>query len=235
MRIKTLATSLLVASSIFAASSASAITIGTYELSNHPDGNQSPPPYGLRLDGLLTGNSNEEYTFDFDHVLSYMTLTWDGTKIVIDGQAYGGEDNNNNASPGYVSGTTAVWDIHFEYTIGISQPGDAGGVDDLYVNADGMNFGTISSPLGSYSLEDKADNWLSFQLGDTANGSGHRGFSGISGWGWVNYGDDCVNDTCSHVRASDWLFTATLVPVPAAVWLFASGLLGLVSVARRDS
>ncbi len=229
MKIESIVFLPLVVASAFVATNANAITTGTYVLSNHPDGAIQTPLYGLRLDGLL-GDPTKEFTFDFDHASSNMTLVWDGTTIVIDGQAFGGEDTGS----GYGVGTTDVWNIHFEYTVGISTPGGEGGVDDLVVTSDNMNFGTISSTtFGSFSLEEEADSGgLAFQLGDEA-GAGHRGFAGISGWGWMNHGVDCVNNNCSHVVASDWLFTASPVPVPAAVWLFGSGLLGLVGVARR--
>ena len=36
----------------------------TYELENHIDGSADPPPYGLRLDGLL---GSGKYTFDFEY------------------------------------------------------------------------------------------------------------------------------------------------------------------------
>ncbi|WP_200821155.1 VPLPA-CTERM sorting domain-containing protein [Oceanicoccus sp. KOV_DT_Chl] len=206
-----------------------AISIGTYSLGNHSDGSESPPAYGLRLDGLLTGASNEEYTFDFDHALSNMTLTYDGTTVVIDGAAYGGEDIGS----GYQVGTTAVWDIHFEYIIGVSQPGD-GGLDDVRVDTDYNNFGSLSSSLGTFELADKADGSnMSFRFGDES-GSGHRGEPGISGWGWLRHGTDCVNESdCVNVQYSDWLFTASPVPVPAAAWLFGSALIGLVAVKRK--
>lgn len=212
----------------FITTGAQAITTGTYALSNHPDGGVAPPLYGLRLDGLL-GDPSKEYTFDFNHASSNMTLTYDGNTIIIDGQAYGGEDTGS----GY--GVTAIWDIHFEYDVGVSSPGGEGGDDDVYVNADNANFGTISSVLGSYQLEDENnESGLSFQLGDETGG-GHRNFAGISGWGWMNHGSACITEDCDHIAASDWLFTAELitVPVPAAVWLFGSGLLGLVGLARR--
>lgn len=228
---KYLAPVVLAITSTFAASNANAITVGTYNLSNHLDGSVAPPLYGLRLDGLLTGSTSEEYTFDFDHSDSAMTLTWDGNTIVINGQAFGGEDSG----AGYVTGTTAVWDIHFEYTVGVSSTGGEGGLDDVFVHADNANFGTVSSVLGSFELEDQdadSGSGLSFQLGDES-GAGHRGFAGISGWGWMNHGANCVVGDCSHIYASDWLFTASPVPVPAAVYLFGAGLLGLVGIARR--
>lgn len=233
---------------LLAAPAASAITIGTYTLANHPAGNKAPPLYGLRLDGLL---GYQYYTFDFDDASSDMTLTWNGTKIVIDGHAYGGgfDDASYHA---YLSGSTAVWDIHFEYTVGISQPGDTG-LDDLYVHipADNKNFGTLNSSLTpdiiglADHIGEDLDLTLTFQFGDGTDGLGHRGQPGISGWGWPNHGANCTTATaiatttgtgtgdCSYTPFSGWLFTASPVPVPAAVWLFASGLLGLVAFARR--
>lgn len=210
---------------------AQAITVGTYLLHNHPDGGIAPPLYGFRLDGLL-GDASKEYTFDFDHIGSNMTLNWDGSKIVIDGTAFGGEDGGLT----YVAGTTAIWDIHFEYSIGISQPGSDGGLKDLFVMSDNQNFGTISSSFGSWELEDQSNNsGLAFQFGDE-NGGGHRGFSGISGWGWVNHGSDCIAGDCSHIYASDWLFTAesVAIPVPTPIWLLSIGLFGMAVLNRRS-
>ncbi|MCB0483241.1 MAG: PEP-CTERM sorting domain-containing protein, partial [Flavobacteriales bacterium] len=201
---------------------------------NHPDGGIAPPLYGFRLDGLL-GDPAKEYTFDFDHSGSNMTLTWDGSKIVIDGTAFGGEDIGG----GYKAGTTDLWNIHFEYKIGISQSAN-GGLIDLVVHADNQNFGTISSSFGSWELEDQSNNnqntGLAFQLGDE-DGGGHRGFSGISGWGWVNHGANCISGRCDHIYSSDWLFTAekNQVPLPATIWLFGIGLLGLTVLNRGRS
>ena len=55
------------------------------------------------------------------------------------------------------------------------------------------------------------------------------------GWGWLDYSSDGGSTSKGSVKGccSDWLFTVTPVPVPPAVWLFGSGLLGLVAVARR--
>lgn len=212
----------------FNALSAHAVSTGTYTLSNHPDGSVNPPPYGLRLDGLLTGSSNEEYTFDFDHVDSAMTLIYDGSTIVIDGVAFGGEDTGG----GYAANTTALWEIHFEYTVGVSQPGSDGGLADVFAVEDAANFGTISSSLGDLELSDKTLDSFSFRFGDE-NGAGHRGADGISGWGWLMHGEDCLQgNDCVNVEYSDWLFTAVEIPVPAAAWLFGSGLLALAGGKR---
>jgi hypothetical protein len=48
----------------------------------------------------------------------------------------------------------------------------------------------------------------------------------------------CANSDCSYYEGPVYFFTSgnitgTVVPVPAAVWLFGSGLLGLLGIARR--
>lgn len=72
---------------------------------------------------------------------------------------------------------------------------------------------------------------LAFQFGDE-NGAGHRGFAGISGWGWLNHGTDCIARDCTHIYDGDWLFTAAGTGTTVAVWLFGSAL-GVMGVLRR--
>ncbi len=144
MRIKLLAIFALLAGSALTSMNASAITTGTYNLHNHPNGNAAEPYYGLRLDGLLSVPSI--YTFDFDHALSSMQLTWDGTKIVIDGSAFGGEDSGAQVMlPEPLQSGISISNIPCRSVI--SQPAD-GGLDDLKVNANNANFGTISGTVG---------------------------------------------------------------------------------------
>lgn len=49
--------------------------------------------------------------------------------------------------------------------------------------------------------------------------------AGVNGWGFFN--------GTPYTEVFSMQFTAAPVPVPAAVWLFGSGLLGLVGIARR--
>lgn len=209
---------------------AASIAPGTYLLQNHPDGNQAPPEYGLRLDGL-TGSG--VYTFDFNS--GNMTLTWDdlaGT-IHISGTAVGNQDGE-------------IWTVDFTYDTGITQVAN-GGADDIVVDSTGhhVNFGTLSSSThGNFDLRAHGKNngaGNTFIFGDEG-GAGHRGFAGLSGWGWLDYRTSESIDSMTPAGAwigsdtsltSDWLFTA--VPVPAAVWLFGSGLIGLVGFARRKA
>lgn len=203
---------------------------GLYRLHNHPDGNQRPPLYGARFDELYNATSGHDvFTLDFDAVQSavYMTINAARTEIRIFGQSWGGRDTGTAYANDLYRG---VYSFDFTYNIGVMLvPGD----DDLVVGApSGSNFGFITGPgsLGTTQLTDAAMDGKTFRLGDENNDLGHRGFSGISGWGWMNYIRD--GRMAPHVESTDWLFTATYeIPAPGALALV--GLGGLVGLRRR--
>ena len=230
----------------------------TYKLSNHPSSGDSPyNPYpvdyfGLRLDGLTTGDNYENYIFDFDHADSAMYLQHDDTlgTIHIYGSSFGGQDAESGAVCGVnqgtgpcidangdsmVDGTESVWTIDFTYNMVIPDLPDEGGFADVLVDETGSGMGTVSSPdFGTYTLTDhySTDFLASFIFGDDAQVSQDTGV--LTGWGWLDYCNPAGACTASSpLYTADWLFKATVVPVPAAVWLFGSGLLGLIAVARR--
>ena len=214
---------------------AAIIPFGTYTLSNHPDGSATPPPYGLRLDELVDLNpgSKDIFTFDFEHALSDMQLTYDATGIRIFGDAFGGEDIGGAYDPV----NSGVWQIDFKYTNIATAPGD----DDLispWSGTPGAGSGTISSLVAagplvglSFTFEDyaKASDSFSFRLGDEDDDQGHRGFNGgVSGWGWVKH-----SGSAEQEKYSDWLFTirAEDIPTPGSTLLLAGA--GLVVFVRR--
>ena len=51
--------------------------------------------------------------------------------------------------------------------------------------------------------------------------------------GWWNYGNCIADEGDAPYAQVDYTYEVSSVPVPAAVWLFGSALLGLVGVARR--
>lgn len=200
---------------------------GIYELNNHPDGNQNPPLYGARFDELynVTG-SHDVFTLDFDHPLSAVYLTVTSNSLTISGVAFGGRDTGgSHANDSYLG----LYTLNFTYSLGVTQvPGD----DDIHVNtANHANTGSILTPLGhTISLADERSSGYSFRLGNENNDLGHRGFSGVSGWGWMSYGIGSGN--YAHTASTDWLFTVgPAVPTPGAAAILG---LGSLFASRRN-
>ncbi len=209
-----------------AAAHAAAILPGQYILHNHPDGNEVPPPYGLRLDEMVDVTSGHDvFTFDFDHPSSNMILLYNDIlqRITITGQAYGGRD----IGAGYAADSyLGVYDIHFVYDVGVAlAPGD----DDLWTPVSSFsNFGTITRPDSFvHNLSDKSDGTHTFRFGDENDDNGHRGYDGLSGWGWLMVDE-------RYTAAMDFIFTAEYVaiPEPASMSLLAGGAL-LVALRRQ--
>lgn len=201
--------------------SAAIIEQGLYRLHNHPDGSATPPPYGMRLDELFNVTSDHDiFTFDFDDARSDMKLTYDGSTIRIFGSVWGGRDIGSAFAN---EATTGLYIVDFTYDLGIRL---AGGDDDLVVDTDNRaNDGYIIAPTSpdKIALVDQRLDGFSFRFGDEDNDQGHRGFAGISGWGWLTHNPA----TLDHIAASDWLFTAELIPSPATLMLAAPMMLGL--------
>ncbi len=210
-----------VAAAFAPVASAEVIVPGIYRLHDHPDGAIAPPPYGLRLVELYDVTAgNDNFTFDFDHADSEMFLTFTGTEITISGVSMGGRDTGAAwAADAYLG----LYSFSFTYSIGVSGvPGD----DDIYVVANMDNTGTVTTPLGdTLDLLDKSNGSFSFRLGDESDDAGHRGFAGISGWGWLTY------PAGAAPMGTDWIFTAELVPAPSALALL--GAAGLFRSRRR--
>ncbi len=199
---------------------------GLYKLHNHPDGSARPPLYGLRLDELYNSTGDHDiFTFDFDNALSDMKLLITSSSIHIYGKAYGGRDIGS----GYAAeAKTGLYTIDFTYSIGVGPvPGD----NDWWVKYGGpmmQNSGTIKTPIGdTILLRDKSLGDYYFRLGNEDNDAGHRGYSGISGWGWLNHGPVGSD----HIDSSDWLFTAELIPSPGSLALV--GLGAMIGLRRK--
>lgn len=193
---------------------------GTYRLADHPDANHAPPTYGLRLDELINVTAGHDvFTFSFDHAESDMRLdiTQVGTdeySVHIYGTAYGGLIDGDEYDP-VLAG---VADIDFVYMIAHPDGTD----DDLIVTTPNFtNTGTIIFDSMAIDLFDRANaEGYTFQLGDEG-GEGHRGFDGVSGWGWLDHGTAGV-----HIYSSDWLFTVVPAPGSAALLSLAVAIVG---------
>jgi hypothetical protein len=206
---------LLVAAAVVPVAGAAPIDPGVlYQLNNHPDGSEAEPFYGLRLDGLM-GDVDEEWTFDFDHPDSQMTMLWDDMAATLDisGVTFGGEDEGAQYDPA----TTALWQIDFRYTNVL----DAGAQ---------LQVPELNGPFGLGTIKNLSTQQV-FQLIDTGSGTtffvggDHRGFDGVSGWGWLNH-SGAPGGLGEHVYSSDWIFTVgTALPEPSAGMLMGGSLL----------
>ncbi len=188
----------------------------TYRLENHPDGIAAKPFYGLRLDNLFdTGTSDDTITFNFEADGAAMFMDISGDTIHIYGIAFGGPDitnmqpanstDHNGDISGYNPTLSNFWEIDFTYQNIVELMPDLGIQDLLALNGmDGT--GTIKNLANDtvYDLTGKSSGQFAFQLGDEASGSGHRGFPGVSGWGWLMA--SLVGEPING-GTMDWLFT----------------------------
>ncbi len=201
--------------------SAGGLTIGQYLLGDHPGGGENPPPYGLRLDGIVAGGvASLSLGHHGDTIL---TVTDDGgaLSINISGTLYGGEVDGMG---GYVSASS--YTIDMDYVLGVSDEGNGWAVNGFSASNSGTltNLDTMDV-IDLYGKDNAAGLVFAF-LAD-----GHRLDGDDDSWvgrGWITDQSD-GSDPYSGYR--DWLFTATKVPAPGALALL--GLGGLCSARRR--
>ena len=203
---------------------AQAISIGRYRLGNHPDGSVATPFYGLRLDGLLTGDTRDVYTFDFRNVF----LDYDGTDVKISGKVFGGLDTG----AGYSSDQSGVWDLRFRYK-NVTATGDGLVANRGNGFIQSKDFAEDRGKFRLKSFRGTHDNAFSIA-------TGHRGVSGLSGFGWLNHfptdgGSGGGRD--SHIYSSDYLFTVEKVPEPSTILatIFAAGGAQLINRKRKKA
>jgi hypothetical protein len=201
--------------------SAGGLTIGQYQLSDHPAGGENPPPYGLRLDGIL-GAGTQTLSIDF-HNDTVLTVSDNGgnLEINITGTLYGGEVDGMG---GYVS--AASYDAVFNYVVNVTDEGNGWAVNGF----DASNGGTLTNQDTNavtevYGMNDAGGLVLAF-LAD-----GHRLTGDDTTWvgrGWIT---DQPDGTDPHAGFRDWLFKGELIPAPSSFALL--GLGGLVASRRR--
>jgi MYXO-CTERM domain-containing protein len=227
-RVPALAVAGIAASVIASAASAQILAPGTYFIHNHPDGFMNPPPYGLRLDELynVDNSQSDVFTFDFNDSSSNMRLTYDGSTIRIFGNTLGGRDIGTGYANDQYLGNYV---IDFTYRVNVQQSN----IDDdlVVIPVNPANNGTILTPLGDTKIlteEPLGPNPVTdytFRLGNENDDLGHRGFPGLSGWGWLRV-DGAYNS------GNDWIFTiGNPVPAPGIAGLL--GLAGLAASRRK--
>ncbi len=235
---------------------ASAASVRQFELFDHPDGNENPPPYGLRFDDILAGSGGDGgvTTFSFDTFAdTILTVTDDmmgSITINISGNLFGGEKDS-----GFGVGQ---WALDFNYTMNVAPDGTGWIVTDN----DSDNNGTLTK-VGD---EGGVDDGTSFEFRDKSEMGGDTSFRFLQdghrlddfpdmadmdpwvgrGWFkslWYYDGDDDDDDDSRGWKktkgAHDFLFLGKEIdgdpgdpiPLPSAAGL---GLVGLgVVVSRR--
>jgi len=217
---KTFLTAALIAGTAMSASAGSTV-VGQYLLDDHHDGNQNPPPYGLRLDNLIeTGVFTMSLGFYSDTIL---TVYDDGgnLSINISGTLNGGLIDGVG---GYISSDDYL--VDFTYAVNVSDVGNGWEVNGFDAGNTGtvtnMSTNAVTTLYGMPNIDG-----LNFAfLAD-----GHRIGNDNSTWvgrGWLTGESDGSNPLAGD---RDWLFTATEIPAPGSMALL--GLGGLVAGRRR--
>jgi hypothetical protein len=215
------------------------------KLGDHPDANESPPAYGLRLDNLFAGaaaGSGGVTTFSFNNpahgAAMYIQIhdtNDDGfaDRIELSGTVYGGD-----VSSGYATG---LYSLNFVFEMGVGTVADGWNASTAHLGG-----GTLEAMAGNSHLSSGTTFDL-FQMtskGDDSMGpmpfefrqDGHRleDFASILarnphvGRGWLT-----TNPTGDGVSGTqDFLFVT--IPLPGSAGLAMVGL-GMVAVRRRRS
>jgi hypothetical protein len=223
-----------------------AALIAQYDLFDHPDGNQNPPPYGLRLDGLSSvpgpgSLPGGEYLFSAELNGSHLTLdvleddvTGD-LSLHIYGTMYGGLQDDGAADhlDALLRGSAQV---DFTYRQNVVT-GPVGALYTVTGHARDLETGNTGTLLWT----DGSGTEHTFYLQDQSGGFsarlayGHRVGPGVLAfWGWVNHSTFPSSDSYRHVYSSDWLLTAAPVHMPEPATVLSLGIgLAAAGLARR--
>jgi len=194
--------------------------VGTYQLKNKVFGAIHPPEYGLRLNGLFSGNSNDHWTFDFEHTGAkvYLQTIDNGAgdyDLHLFGTVFGGKDIGG----GYLGGSTGFWDLDFTYsaavTVGLGNdsksvlvdriPDGGFGNGTLKYIGDAANGGAIQNLTGNNVDESSLSNLTIDLIATSANKTFSFCYGSFAGISTPNgCGPQLVNGE-QRVKGSGWL------------------------------
>lgn len=209
-----------------------------FALSDHPDGNQNPPPYGFRFDNLFAtiGGEGGVTTFSMNHFGGVVLTVTDNTAnsgsitLNIHGKVYGGEAPGSTLAFG-----EGAYMLDFTYTTYVATSPTGWRVDPESLN----NSGTLTALAENNGVADGAV----FDFTDKAQSTGesflfqqdeHRlgghpqfGQDFWVGRGWIKEG--------SIAGTHDFLFLGEMIPLPGGAVMAGAGLLVLGTRRRRHA
>lgn len=226
-------------------------------IGDHPDGNQNPPPYGLRLDNLFDaiGGDDGVTTFSFEQngassIIEIIDSNSDliADKIRISGTVYGGETDGDNYDWG-----EGLYELFFEISAAVTTEG--GPFDGWHTSGNSAGAGTLTA-LGNYDTvtDGQVFNFYKQKTGVNGRGfeylrdrhrltdqAGEEGpmadlassfrdptlFNSIVGRGWNTFDPDGVINSGG---TQDWLFIT--IPLPSGGAMAIAGF-GFLAFRRR--
>jgi len=199
------------------------------------------PPGASGIDAIDSGGTGYDITETYAHYDSGTDTFFVGFRVAGDiGTAGGNEGTFNvfcNSSGDGLSGNAGVFDGCEQYGVGIDIGGNNAGPQefDLRLTGDSIKdsaSGTeaeasLTNPFGAsfdYIVAETLNDGIEFSI----TGLGYDPSVGAD----IYFFASAVN---GNFGQDDAVLTLQAVPVPAAVWLFGSGLMGLAGFARRGT
>ena len=169
-------------------------------------------------DSALYGYQYASRTLMEELLLSY--TSWDGL-------------NGWHSAAGVVQGADAmINDYGLTYTYTLSQTSQVYTLEDTYLDYD-----TLSSIRGIYGLSGECGSSVSCfsSLSVVINNGTSVAVFQDEGYGFdaTLLNPSITDNSASHTNFGSYLVRTAVVPIPAAIWLFGSGLIGLIGLARR--
>jgi len=197
----------------------------------------------LTFDGVITGSTSFAFDGDGDNVDDVIFTTTDPAGFNIIGP---GPNMTNISEPGLEGSTLTDPDLRVDFLVGA-----AGSLSFGFALDD---FAETVNTWASFEVYDINNNLLGsdFETGlytfpdglnqsDFPEGIIKVNFSGLASYALFDFNNDATGGQRYIIDNFEGTFgtsenpPGSVIPVPAAVWLFASGLLGLVGVARKKS